>query len=63
MRDLKEASVYELYQLPKMYYKMQYCVACAVHRRVVRGRSAKDRKNRDPPIRRRRVEKKKPEDK
>eukprot|EP00501_MAST-03F_sp_TOSAG23-6_P001034 GSMAST32.ASY1.ANO1.1076.1 assembled CDS len=56
MRDLKEASAYENYQIPKMYQRLVYCVDCAVHRRIVRGRSKKDRKNRDPPIRRRRQE-------
>jgi small subunit ribosomal protein S26e len=62
MRDLKEASAYENYLLPKMYYKMAYCIDCAVHRRIVRGRAEKDRKNRKPPERRRRpVEKKKTE--
>eukprot|EP00467_Chlorarachnion_reptans_P004062 CAMPEP_0114502480 /NCGR_PEP_ID=MMETSP0109-20121206/9119_1 /TAXON_ID=29199 /ORGANISM="Chlorarachnion reptans, Strain CCCM449" /LENGTH=110 /DNA_ID=CAMNT_0001680409 /DNA_START=69 /DNA_END=401 /DNA_ORIENTATION=+ len=51
--DLKEASVYEEYTLPKLYYKMHYCVGAACHRRIVRARSAKTRKNRDPPPRRR----------
>ena len=60
MRDLKESTAFENYQLPKMYYKMQFCVSCAVHRRIVRGRNAIVRKNRDPPPRRRRpVDKKK----
>ena len=51
LRDLSEASVYEAYALPKMYAKMQYCVGCAVHHRVVRVRSATDRRIRDPPRR------------
>jgi len=54
MRDLKEGTAIEDYVLPKMYYKMQFCISCAVHRRIVRGRSAETRKNRDPPQRRRR---------
>ena len=53
MRDIREASAYEIYTVPKMYLKMQYCVACAVHRRIVRGRAKAARKNRDPPVRRR----------
>eukprot|EP00501_MAST-03F_sp_TOSAG23-6_P000089 GSMAST32.ASY1.ANO1.91.1 assembled CDS len=53
VRDIKEASAYENYQIPKMYYKMSYCIDCAVHRRIVRGRAVKDRKNRSPPERRR----------
>mmetsp|Transcript_12638 Transcript_12638/g.14493 ORF Transcript_12638/g.14493 Transcript_12638/m.14493 type:complete len:107 (+) Transcript_12638:223-543(+) len=53
MRDIRDASAYEVYTVPKMYMKMQYCVGCAVHRRVVRGRAREARKIRDPPQRRR----------
>ena len=53
-RDIIEASVYEVFQIPKMYILLQYCISCALHARVVRARSAKDRKNRAPPVRQRR---------
>lgn len=52
LRDIREASVYEVFTVPKMYMKMHYCVGCAVHRRIVRGRAREARKIRDPPSRR-----------
>lgn len=61
MRDLQEASAIEGYVLPKFYAKMYYSVDAAVHRRIVRGRSRVARKNRDPPVRRRRPMQKKKE--
>ncbi|EJK56850.1 hypothetical protein THAOC_23177, partial [Thalassiosira oceanica] len=49
LRDIKEASAYQEYQLPKLYLKMYYCVEAAVHQRIVRGRSRTDRRIRTPP--------------
>ena len=51
LRDLKEACAYETYVLPKVYMKMSYCISCAVHRRIVRGRSAEARRVRVQPRR------------
>mmetsp|Transcript_52755 Transcript_52755/g.120226 ORF Transcript_52755/g.120226 Transcript_52755/m.120226 type:complete len:104 (+) Transcript_52755:41-352(+) len=54
MRDLREASAYESYALPKLYVKQYYSVEAAVHQRIVRSRSSENRRNRDPPPRFRR---------
>ena len=54
MRDILEASVIENYQIPKLYVKMHYCIEAAIHQRIVRGRSAADRRIRAPPQRFRR---------
>ncbi len=47
-RDIEEASVYtdkdEPYTMPKLYVKNQYCIACAIHARIVRVRSTDDKK-------------------
>merc|ERR1712096_506772 len=51
MRDIRDASIYENYTLPKVYYKMYYSIEAAIHHRVVRVRSKEARRNRAPPPR------------
>jgi small subunit ribosomal protein S26e len=51
LRDIRDASAYENYALPKLYIKQYYCIEAAVHQRIVRVRSAVDRRNRAPPVR------------
>ncbi len=33
-KDLKDASYYDRYQVPKMYYKACYCISAAIHQRI-----------------------------
>lgn len=47
-RDMAEASVYEAYAIPKLYIKQQFCVGCAIHRKIVRVRSRQGRRVRVP---------------
>lgn len=51
LRDIRDASAYENYALPKLYIKQYYSVEAAVHQRIVRVRSSTDRRIRTPPVR------------
>ncbi len=44
-RDIKDNFAFDPqhFNLPKIYVKQQYCIACGIHARVVRVRSAKVR--------------------
>ena len=50
-RDIKDASVYKEFTIPKFYCKVQHCISCALHARIVRVRSATDSRVRTPPKR------------
>lgn len=58
LRDIRDASAYENYSLPKLYIKQYYSVEAAVHGRIVRVRSVENRKIRENPNKRRMEEKK-----
>ena len=42
-KDLEDNYAYDKqdFYLPKLYLKQTYCISCAIHARIVRGRSAK----------------------
>lgn len=42
--DLKLATIYEVFEVPRIGYKSQYCVSCACHAKIVRVRSAQGRR-------------------
>ncbi|EGR28859.1 hypothetical protein IMG5_167680 [Ichthyophthirius multifiliis] len=52
-RDIIAALAFqgEAYTIPKLYCKLSYCIACAIHSRVVKVRSSDDRRVREPPKR------------
>jgi small subunit ribosomal protein S26e len=45
--DVKGASIYSETELPKTYQKTFYCVSCACHRRIVRVRGFRNRRDRE----------------
>ncbi len=46
-KDISDAEVFEGLLMPKIFNKVYYCVACAIHNRIVRVRSRDDRKFRN----------------
>lgn len=46
--DVKMATVFDDFDIPKLRYKLTYCISCAVHLRIVRVRSVWMRKIRTP---------------
>ena len=35
IKDIKDASVYNSYEIPKYYINLNYCVSCAVHNKLI----------------------------
>jgi small subunit ribosomal protein S26e len=42
--DLRDNTIYETFEVPRISYKNFYCVSCACHAKIVRVRSAEARK-------------------
>jgi small subunit ribosomal protein S26e len=51
LRDIKENKAFETFNVPKFYIKLEYCISCAIHARIVKVRSVENRKIREPPKR------------
>ena len=45
--DIKAVQHYENLVFPKVFNKLSYCVSCACHSRIVKVRSAEDRRKRN----------------
>lgn len=45
-RDIEEASAYneDNYNMPKLYMKQQWCIACAIHARIVKVRQTAEKR-------------------
>ena len=43
-QDILDARAVENFELPKLYVKNEYCIACGIHARIVRVRSVADRR-------------------
>jgi small subunit ribosomal protein S26e len=49
LRDIKENRAFDNFSIPKLYTKLQYCISCGIHLRVVRVRNVEVRRSRAPP--------------